>query len=322
MDGTKAKRRAVSRSTKRGAKNQRPITKATSPLLTDDSPLGQLCCVLELGAPSVWRYLTPEETSSIFQAVGSALSQDLVESIASKALDGFAVENKTHLGGECQCDWMGDLSFTPYYESKNNCNEAPPFTASKNIPIFQTPGSAAALLSALLLTKKLLDTVSWANRFVSPAYYPVVCPLLSGAGQSFKNKAAVTRAMNAICPGAGSHFFYKSTKTKGSTRSHDYLYEHWDGINGMSCQYCDDLVAEENGRWALKGIESICANCKSLYRPLKDHMKQNLQFVRCVRRPRRHVSHFFDPYEGLVAGITSDGVLCGLYLNLGFWGDD
>ncbi|KAE9268692.1 hypothetical protein PR003_g31361 [Phytophthora rubi] len=219
---------------------------------------------------------------------------------------------------------MGDLSFTPYYQPRNHCQKAPPFNVNRDFPIFQTPGSAAALLSALLLTKKLLDTVSWANRFANPAYYPVVCPLLAGAGQSFKNKAAVTRAMNAVYPRSGSHFFYKSTKTKGSTRSHDYLYEHWDGINGMSCQYCDDLVAEEDSRRTLKEIESIRANCKRLYRPLKAQMQQNLQFVRCVRRPRRHVGQYLGPfpYKGLVAGITSDGVLCGLYLNLGFWGDD
>lgn len=114
-----------------------------------------------------------------------------------------------------------------------------------------------------------------------------------------KSKAAVTRAMNAVSPGAGSHFFYKVSKTTGSARSPDFLYEHWDGIDGMSCQDCDQLVVEEDGRWTSKEIDSIRENCKKLYRPLKTQMQQNLRFVRCVRRPRRRVGRVFAPYKGI-----------------------
>ncbi|GMF39826.1 unnamed protein product [Phytophthora fragariaefolia] len=321
----KEKRRGVLRgSTKRVAKKQ-TRTGGTNPL-TDEGPTpGLLCRVLELGAASVWRYLTLEEISSIIRAIPGALSQDLVDAVALKAIDEFAEENKTHLGGECKCDWMRNLHFTTGLEARNRCRGTPPFTLDKTIPVLQTPRSSQALLAALLLGKKLLDTVSWANRFANPAYYPVVRPLLLGGGRSLRSKAAVTRAMNVVCSGAGSHFFYKTTKAKRSARSPDFLYEHWDGMNGTSCQYCDDLVDEakkEDGWWEPKEVENIRANCKKMYRPLKTQMLQNLRFVRCVRRPHRSVGRVFAPYKGLVAGITSDGVLCGLYINIGSWGDE
>lgn len=128
------------------------------------------------------------------------------------------MENKTHLGGECKCDWMRRPDFTTGFESKNRCNKTPPFAVNKILAIFQTPGGSEALLNAFVFAKKLLEAVSCSNRYADPTYYPIVCPLSVEGGRNLRSKAAVTRAMSTFWQGTGSHFFYEPNKATRSAR--------------------------------------------------------------------------------------------------------
>ncbi|KAK1941323.1 hypothetical protein P3T76_007189 [Phytophthora citrophthora] len=129
----------------------------------------------------------------------------------------------------------------------------------------------------------------------------------------------VKQVLNEISRNSGTRFF-KTFKMKRGRRYRDFLDYHWDGIKGSSCTYCTNLTIPERRfvRSKLREFEKIRANYKAVYRPLKAAMESKLQFARFVPRPRRvRNEDYVQPYEGLVAGITADGILCGLYFVTG-----
>ncbi|KAL3673853.1 hypothetical protein V7S43_001541 [Phytophthora oleae] len=85
---------------------------------------------------------------------------------------------------------------------------------------------------------------------------------------------------------------------KTGQRDPDFLDFYWDGT---SVAYCINQTC----RIALQAFEQLCLNFKAVFRPLKAAVTENLEFVRLFNPDD-------DTYEGLGAGITADGVLCGV----------
>ncbi|GMF59420.1 unnamed protein product [Phytophthora fragariaefolia] len=313
------------RSPARVAKKQRRDIDAVTSTRPDDSAVSHFCYILDLGSASVWDYLDAQSISNTLQACPDVFSKDFINTVSLKAVENFAVENKTHLGRHCECDWMRRLDF--YYQSDDRCKGAAPFMVNKALPILQVPGGAKALLDALLLTKRLIQPFQEAGNCRDAAFVPMVCPLLTKEAPSLSTKAAVIRAMNGISLGAGSRFFYKF-KLNSQPSFVDYIEEHWSGMNGSLCQYCDSLTnteARKPRKYATltpPEIKRVRENCTKLYQPLKTALENNLRFVRFVRRPRRRSRREWSitsRYNGLVAGISKGGILCGLFLVSGFW---
>ncbi|ETK80082.1 hypothetical protein F441_14362 [Phytophthora nicotianae CJ01A1] len=301
-------------------------TKKQKQLIVAPSAGSRLCYILDLGSASVWDYLDAQSASNTLRACPGVFSRDSIDSVSLKAVQNFAVEYKTHLGRHCECDWMRRLDFT--HNTEDKCKGMAPFTVDKTLPILQLPGGPKRFLDALLLTKKLMQPFEAARRSQDATFEPMVCPLVTKEIRKLSSKAAVTRAMNGISPGAGSRFFYKF-KLSPKPYFVDFLEEHWSGIKGSSCEYCDSLAdsgtrqeLKKNADLTTNETKCIRANCLKLYRPLKGALERNLRFVRFVRRPRRRSRRdvsFIGKYKGLVAGLTEGGVLCGLFLVNGFW---
>ncbi|KAK1948470.1 hypothetical protein P3T76_000759 [Phytophthora citrophthora] len=289
------------------------------------SIVNRFCYVLDLGSASVWDYLDAQSVSNTLKACPDIFSQDFIDSVSLKAAEKFVVEHKTHLGCQCECDWMRRLDFS--YRYGDGCKKSAPFTVEKSLPILKVSGGPKILLDALLLTDRLMKPFKAAVRARDATFAPILCPLVTPDKPKLRFKAAVTRAMNVISPGAGSRFFYKF-KLNPNPHFVDYIEEHWKGMHGVSCEYCDSLTDEDNPEakkytdLTSSEIERIRTNCTDLYRPLKVALERNLKFVRFVRRPRRRSRREWDltgKYRGLVAGVTEGGVLCGLFLVSGFW---
>ncbi|KAG3011885.1 hypothetical protein JG687_00007941 [Phytophthora cactorum] len=288
--------------------------------------VNRFCYILDLGSASVWDYLDAHSAYNTLEACPDVFSRDFIDSVSLKAVENFAVEHQTHLGRHCQCDWMRRLDFS--YNTDDRCKGEAPFTVDKSLPILQMPGGPKHFLDALLLTKKLMQPFEAAERNRDATFEPMLCPLVTNENCNLSTMAAVTRAMNDISPGAGSRFFYKF-KLSPKPYYVDFLEEHWSGMNGSSCEYCDSLTDSDTRRELKKyadlttrEVERIHANCAKLYRPLKAALERDLGFVRFVRRPRRRSRRelsFIGKYKGLVAGVTEGGILCGLFLVNGFW---
>jgi hypothetical protein len=322
----KRKRHASKKSGKQTVKlhKQRKLSTVPDVAFPIDSPAGRMCMVLELGSASVWDYLPASDAQKLLMMFPGAFSDEFVNTMTLKAIQTFAVENKTHLGRQCGCDWMRRLDFIP--RSADECTDHTSYILDQTMPIFQVPGGARALLSALLLTKKLLAPID-RRRGGASTFVPLIFPLVT---KSMKlcpcTKQDVTRVMNSICNDAGSRYFREFKRKRGKAIL-DYLDHHWDGIEGATCQYCDNLTRPERNfmRYSLQKFEQLRSNCSAVYRPLKSGMLNDLQFVRFV--PRRRglrpgrslLTHrYYGPYEGLAAGITEGGILCGFYLVDGF----
>ncbi|KAG7391208.1 hypothetical protein PHYPSEUDO_005569 [Phytophthora pseudosyringae] len=291
---------------------------------SNNSTGNRFCYVLDLGSASVWDYLDAQSACNTLAACPKMFSRDFIDSVSLRAVQNFTVEHRTHLGRHCECDWMRRLDFS--YHSEDSCKGEAPFTVDKTLPILQLPGGPKKLLDALLLTKKLLQPFEAAERSRDATFAPMLCPLVTKERPHLSTKAAVTRAMNEISPGAGSRFFYKF-KLNAKPYVVDYIEEHWSGMEGSSCEYCDSLTDPEARKYKTyaeltpREAARIRSNCTELYQPLKVATERDLQFVRFVRRPRRRSRRewSFGKYKGLVAGVTEGGVLCGLFLVSGFW---
>lgn len=159
---------------------------------------------------------------------------------------------------------------------------------------------------------------------------PLVCPLITRKKRLCPcTQKGMTRVMNDIWQSAGTRFFHDYKKGRGRTIL-DYLAHHWNGMEGTSCNNCNNLTKPHKNFtvYTKRKFEELRAHCTDVYRSLKSGLMTNLQFVRFVPRRRGLYSvpstlnpgQMNLPYEGLAAGITDDGVLCGFYQEGGFRG--
>ncbi|KAK1948469.1 hypothetical protein P3T76_000758 [Phytophthora citrophthora] len=144
-------------------------------------------------------------------------------------------------------------------------------------------------------------------------FAPVVCPLVSKKKNNLRLAECIEsdakRVLNEMYGKNGGRFFRVFTMKRGR-RDQDFLDYHWDGIKGSSCKYCADPT-----RLKTQVVERIRLNCETVYRPLKAAMVKNLEFVRFVPQTGHcRLRKSENPYQGLIGGITEDGILCGAYL--------
>ncbi|KAE9091927.1 hypothetical protein PF010_g17998 [Phytophthora fragariae] len=136
--------------------------------------------------------------------------------------------------------------------------------------------------------------------------------------------ATLTRLMDVVEPGFGSQFFSSSDAVP---RPRHVLEAHWRGIvvdqsSGLaSCQFCEHygdspLFSRNPGESAADMDKMMRLHCTAVYQPMKRFMLQHLKHVRYVRPPRGWNTKTADGGRlmGLIAGITSSGVLCGVYV--------
>ncbi|KAF1774247.1 hypothetical protein GQ600_21111 [Phytophthora cactorum] len=257
--------------------------------------VNRFCYILDLGSASVWDYLDAHSAYNTLEACPDVFSRDFIDSVSLKAVENFAVEHQTHL-----VDTVSAIGCGVWISATI------PTTGARGGTFYS--GQIVAHSSDARRTKTLFG-----RTFVD---------------QEVDAAVRVTRAMNDISPGAGSRFFYKF-KLSPKPYYVDFLEEHWSGMDGSSCEYCDSLTDSDTRRELKKyadlttrEVERIHANCAKLYRPLKAALERDLGFVRFVRRPRRRSRRelsFIGKYKGLVAGVTEGGILCGLFLVNGFW---
>ncbi|KAG1703326.1 hypothetical protein DVH05_008235 [Phytophthora capsici] len=278
--------------------------------------------ILELGSAFIWDLLSSSDVVTLLNSISAKLSEDFVKKVALKVIQAFVVENKTHLGRRCGCDWMRRRDFTP--RSNDECKDSPTYVLDENLPILQLPGGALALVNALVLTKKLMEIVEHEKLVNRGArFVPIICPLVS---EKKKLRLAecterdVKRVLNEIYRNTGTRFFheYKGKRCRSTT---DFLDNHWDSINDSGCKYCNAPHLPKDMFTRLYRddiIERIRLICRVVYRPLKAAMTKNLRFARVVPRPRGLQGHGAKLYEGLAAGITEGGVLCGVYVVSGY----
>ncbi|KAE9338186.1 hypothetical protein PF008_g12177 [Phytophthora fragariae] len=194
--------------------------------------------------------------------------------------------------------------------------------------VLRTPGGTRALLNALGLAEKLLQPFCVDNGRGEGMFTPVVCSLTE-ENEGLFTQEDVTEAMNRVYVGAGSRFFYNFKRKRGYTRA-DFIDEHWDGIDGLSCCQCDKLPSyreqlsrvSRSMKWKDKAVKLIRTDCRKVYRPLKAAMEKELQFVRFIPKPHgwgNGSNIGYPKYEGLVAGVSTSGVVCGMYVVNGYW---
>ncbi|UIZ26739.1 hypothetical protein KXD40_002232 [Peronospora effusa] len=177
-----------------------------------DSPADRLSFVLELIAGQVCAFLLTEEILYLFEVCSSGLSEDFIDKLALKALDRFADENKTHVGRQCDCDWMRSIHFERSCLEK--CPRTGPFIVNRAMPSLQAPNGASTLWSALALAKRaMLPLLSVDNWHTTGAFLPVVC-LLTEDNEKLCSELAVKKAMNRVCKKAGDRFVYKYSTQK------------------------------------------------------------------------------------------------------------
>ncbi|GMF19167.1 unnamed protein product [Phytophthora fragariaefolia] len=298
-------------------KQKKQKTEAPEVTIPYDSPAGRFFCVLELGSASVFEFMSADDVRNLLEICSRAFTQDFLDMVSLAAINTFAVENKIHLGRHCACDWMRGLDFL---QSSHSCTLDLPFGVDKTMSIFQEVKGAHDLFKALMLTKALFEVHILEGRSGAQALFtPMICPLLKM--KENPSKKALVRAMNSACPRAGSRFFYNFKQKRGRSGI-DYLDYHWDDIENESCQFCDRLKTSLSRlRTALIMRERIC---RKVYRPLKSAMTRDLMFARYIPPPRglrgspQSLRATVNPYKGLVAGVTSGGVLCGFYLVNGY----
>ncbi|CAI5726466.1 unnamed protein product [Peronospora effusa] len=134
--------------------NSKKKKQTSCPEALMDSPAGRLGFVLELEAGQVCAFLLSEEILYLLQACSSDLSKDFIDKMALKALDQFADENKTHVGRQCDCDWIRSIHFERSCLEK--CPRTVPFTVNRAMPSLTAPNGALALWSALALAKRAM----------------------------------------------------------------------------------------------------------------------------------------------------------------------
>ncbi|KAE8909648.1 hypothetical protein PF005_g18297 [Phytophthora fragariae] len=139
-----------------------------------------------------------------------------------------------------------------------------------------------------------------------------------------ENTAELSRLLDIVEPGFGVEFF----SSRNARRSPAHVLEaHWRGITvdletgTTSCQFCERYT-ESSLFFRVPGVPTetndaqLRTHCSAVYQPLKKFMLQHLKHVRYVRPPR---GWNYEPNRGhelldLIAGFTSAGVLCGVYV--------
>jgi hypothetical protein len=274
--------------------------------------------VLAAVSSLVLEYLPPEAILPLVVVCPSAFSPEVVHAESVKAINVFANANVTRIGRQCRCDWLRRLDFIP---RDIPCGTVPGrnFRVKESLLAFHVLGGARALLDALMLTKSLRDSARETSKSLGGAmdFVPLICPLLLKKKVSRCTEKELTKAMNRICDGSGSRYFREAPAKQGI----ESLNRHWDEIRDSSCRYCDGLTTSTKtiSESRSKKVKRIRSTCQKVYQPLKTTMMKTLQFVRFVSRPvglncawARGTES--EPYDGLVVGITEEGVLCGLYL--------
>ncbi|KAG6583072.1 uncharacterized protein IUM83_06046 [Phytophthora cinnamomi] len=134
----------------------------------------------------------------------------------------------------------------------------------------------------------------------------------------------LARLLDVVEPGFGSQIF--SSSDPGHRPRH-VLEAHWRGIevdqsnSSTSCRFCEHygdspLFARNPGESAADTDKMMRLHCTAVYQPMKRFMLRHLKHVRYVRPPRGWNTKTADSGRlmGLIAGITSGGVLCGVYV--------
>ncbi|CAH0474008.1 unnamed protein product [Peronospora belbahrii] len=139
--------------------------------------------------------------------------------------------------------------------------------------------------------------------------------------------ATLTRLLNSLEMDFGTRFF---RPTDPSHSPSGMVEAHWRNIHVDSttdstfCCFCDSntesmVEGPLNPQFRQAEYEFLMRqHCRNVYQPLKQFMTRHLQHVRYVRPPHGW-NEAGDNLQGnqwldLIAGFTSGGVLCGVYL--------
>ncbi|KAE9325070.1 hypothetical protein PF008_g16961 [Phytophthora fragariae] len=305
--------------------------------------------VVTLACTQLSLLLDPKDASSLLQSCSRSLKQDIRDIIATEALLYFYEFDGVHFGEKCLGDFHQLVpQGTRGARGTCGCNfdlETRQELVPEELPLPKMLDARAKLLEAMCLLYKGIEPhcfnvlqVVRGTEFWPATLQPVVFSLAEGLERErhkdsrttcptsidTDDVATLTRLMDVVEPGFGSQFFSSSDAVP---RPRHVLEAHWRGIvvdqsSGLaSCQFCEHygdspLFSRNPGESAADMDKMMRLHCTAVYQPMKRFMLQHLKHVRYVRPPRGWNTKTADGGRlmGLIAGITSSGVLCGVYV--------
>ncbi|OWZ17876.1 hypothetical protein PHMEG_0008123 [Phytophthora megakarya] len=312
-------------------------------LIAGFTPAGVLCGV----------YLTdlriPHRMISSRLAVGAFKPADVRDGVATQGLRTFYEREEVHFGKGCMRDWhrLVPSKIATDHLDRCGCRRN---TLLSDLPLPRLYNARHHLLEAMCLIYNgiqphcfhVLQLDRSFERRQFGVLKPVVFSLAAALEQHLKDAARseqfvepvnvndvveLTRLMNNLEPNFGTRFFQATDQ-----RHHPsgMMEAHWKNIHvdlatdSTFCHFCDVntcsmVEGPMNPQFREAEYEFLMRqHCRDVYQPLKKFMIRHLHHVRYVRPPRgwNEASDHFHGNEwlDLIAGFTSGGVLCGVYL--------
>ncbi|KAG6583116.1 uncharacterized protein IUM83_06060 [Phytophthora cinnamomi] len=303
--------------------------------------LSDIVALLPLGLSS---FLPPEDALSLLVHCSSSLPQDVRDAVATQGLKTFYDREEVHFGKGCMRDWHRLVPSKTAAGHLDRCGCSHNAQLS-DLPLPRQLNARHHLLEAMCLIYKGIQPhcfqILQLDRSFERRQYGVLQPvgfsLAAAEGEQLnceeqraidvKDVAKLTRLLDSQETNFGSRFFHSS----GQRRSPAGILEaHWTNIHvdlatdTTFCHFCDANTGSMvegplNPQFREAEYEFLMRqHCRDVYQPLKKFMTRHLQHVRYVRPPRGW-NEAGDNFQGnewldLIAGFTSAGVLCGVYL--------
>ncbi|KAJ8548772.1 hypothetical protein ON010_g10900 [Phytophthora cinnamomi] len=292
--------------------------------------------------------LAPQDANNLLLRCSQSLKQDVRDAIATEALLIYYKKNSAHFGLKCHGDWHHLIPRSAQGARGRCACNWDRITATEvvpsELPLPKMLDARAHLLGAMCLLYKgiqphcfkVLQMFRGGGYFEAATMQPIVFSLVEGLEKECgvgtentvpidpENTTMLSRLLDIVLPGFGVEFF----SARNARRSPAHVLEaHWRGIavdletGATSCQFCERYAQSPLFR-RVRGIPmeqndaQLRTHCSAVYQPLKEFMLQHLTHVRYVRPPR---GWNYEPSRGhelldLIAGFTSAGVLCGVYV--------
>ncbi|GMF20560.1 unnamed protein product [Phytophthora fragariaefolia] len=295
--------------------------------------------------------LLPQDANSLLLSCSRSLEQETRDAIATKALLSYFEKDSVHFGLKCVGDWHQLLpQSTQRATAGCTCNWdaiAGIWVVPSELPLPKIFDARAYLLEAMCLLYKgiyhhcfkVLLMFSGLGYFTPATMQPIVFSLAEGlekergvdsnlAGDTIpintEDTKELARLLDIVEPGFDVEFF----SSRNARRSPAYILEaHWRGTTvdlesgSTNCELCkhykkSQLFHHDRGPPRAHSCRHLRAHCSAVYQPLKKFMLQHLKHVRYIQPPRGW-NYEHNRERGLlrlIAGFTSAGVLCGVYV--------
>lgn len=310
----------------------------------DESSLSDIVALLP---SSLTSFLLPEDALNLLVHCTRTLSQDVCDVVATQGLKTFFDREGVHFGkGCCMRAWHRLVPSKTAAGHLDRC-ECSRNAVLNDLPLPRLLNARHHLLEAMCLIYKGIRPhcfqVLQLDRSFERRQYGVLQPVVFSltaalekqqkkSGQPLepintKDVATLTHLLDSLETDFGTRFFRSTDRHRSPA---GMVEAHWKNIHvdlatdTMFCHFCDvNTVSMVEGLLNPQFREAeyeflMRQHCRDVYQPLKKFMTRHLQHVRYVHPPSGW-NEAGDNFHGnewldLIAGFTSGGVLCGVYL--------